>query len=733
MTLGLFILLQERTFADALAIRFEREPDVHVVAALDATVLPSRVFVSSQVDVVLLDADLADNAAFYLCQELSQARDAPCVIFLSHSSDPECIVRAIRAGAAGWVRKDESLTRLIYVIRGVARGETWLPPDQTGEVLRLLMRGPDRDEDGGQLLMALTGREREVLLCLANGNRRRDVAERLHMSPNTVRTHLQNLMAKLDVHSALEAVALTRRLLDEDLSLRPYGRPHPGPYGRPRPGTPGHMRLRPRPREDQDPAKAKTPPRPRPRQGQDPAKAKTPRGPRPREGQDPRPPNSAEELFLVTRLYTSGQRRWRSPIQLGYAAKPWWKFRRFRRFRRFLMPVFRRFYPVGADVAPPADIDALARWMERWGLLPSRPARAVARRRLEALASCPVETIRPEVMQDRSPGEILRLPAEWEPSEAVVIAWPVLYPGLWDFHRDLVAAIAPAARVDVLIPHAIYAPAVLAYLGEGWRDDRRLRFLVTVSDDIWVRDYGPLTCIGKAARRVMVDAVFDPPEMPFGNDDSFPVRYAAHQGCASRHLALHLEGGNLWSDGQGTIITTEGLYARNFPMPPGDVRQRLLEGLGAETLIVVPPLRMEGTGHIDVFAKLATPDTVLMTEPRSVVNGRRLAAAAEVLRASRSAAGCSYRVVALPSVPAHCNWGVSRIWPSYANALTVNHRVLVPTYGFPERDAAALAVYRRVMPDHEVIGVDARIAANAGGAVHCLTMQIPADPGPGDP
>ncbi len=282
MTLGLFILLQERTFADALAIRFEREPDVHVVAALDATVLPSRVFVSSQVDVVLLDADLADNAAFYLCQELSQARDAPCVIFLSHSSDPECIVRAIRAGAAGWVRKDESLTRLIYVIRGVARGETWLPPDQTGEVLRLLMRGPDRDEDGGQLLMALTGREREVLLCLANGNRRRDVAERLHMSPNTVRTHLQNLMAKLDVHSALEAVALTRRLLDEDLSLRPYGRPHPGPYGRPRPGTPGHMRLRPRPREDQDPAAAvgplrpSNPLRPRPREGQDPAKAKTP-------------------------------------------------------------------------------------------------------------------------------------------------------------------------------------------------------------------------------------------------------------------------------------------------------------------------------------------------------------------------------------------------------------------------------------------------------------------------
>ncbi len=393
------------------------------------------------------------------------------------------------------------------------------------------------------------------------------------------------------------------------------------------------------------------------------------------------------------------------------------------------MPICRRFYPVGADVDPPADIDALAQWMERWGLLPSRLPRAEARRQLEALESSPIEAVKAGEIPNGESSEILRLPAEWEPSEAVIITWPVLYPGFWDFYCNLVAAIAPAARVDVLIPHAIYAPAVLAYLGEGWHDDQRLRLLVTATDDIWIRDYGPLTCIDKAAQRVMLDAIFDPPEMLFANDDSFPVRYAAHQGLSSRHLALHLEGGNLWSDGRGTIITTEALYARNFPMHPDDVRQQLLGGLGAETLIVVPPLRMEGTGHVDVFVKLATQDTVLLTEPRSVVNGRRLTEVAEVLRASRNATGGAYRVVALPSVPAYCNWGVSRIWPSYTNALTVNHRVLVPTYGLPERDAAALAVYRQVMPDHEIIGIDARVAANAGGTVHCLTMQIPADPG----
>jgi len=219
MAIGLFILVQERTFADALAIRLEVEPDVDVVAALDRRALPLHLSAGGRIDVVLLDADLADNVAFHLCQELSRQSEAPHVVFLSHSADPEHIVRAVRAGAVGWVRKDESLDRLIYVIRGVARDETWLPPGQTGDVLRLLMHGPGRTEDDGvQLLTVLTGREREVLVCLAEGTRRRDVARHLHMSPNTVRTHLQNLMGKLGVHTAIEAVALTRSHLDDDLS-----------------------------------------------------------------------------------------------------------------------------------------------------------------------------------------------------------------------------------------------------------------------------------------------------------------------------------------------------------------------------------------------------------------------------------------------------------------------------------------------------------------------------------
>jgi DNA-binding NarL/FixJ family response regulator len=207
----LLILAQEHTFADALATRLEAEPDLEIVAALHTRAPSPHLFTASRADILLLEADFPGNASFELCQALSQKGESPRMILLSETSDPKRIVRGVEAGAVGWVRKDESLDRLIEVIHGVARGETWLPASDTGKVLRLLLNRPDPDDNGNsELLAVLTQREREVLVCLADGAGRRDMAEHLNMSPNTVRTHLQNLMGKLGVHSALEAVALTR-------------------------------------------------------------------------------------------------------------------------------------------------------------------------------------------------------------------------------------------------------------------------------------------------------------------------------------------------------------------------------------------------------------------------------------------------------------------------------------------------------------------------------------------
>src|SRR5216683_2625458 len=210
MGISVFVIDSERTFADALAARLEAEEDVEVVAAVHPRTPAQCLIVGRYADVMLLDADLPGRAAIRLCEELCGRDEAPHVILLSYSSEAERIVDSVRAGAVAWVRKDESLEHLLRVIRGVARGETWLPPAEAGNVLRLLMAERQQQQDHDGLLAALTPREREVLACLAEGAGRQEVAARLHLSANTVRTHLQNLMAKLGVHSTLEAVAISR-------------------------------------------------------------------------------------------------------------------------------------------------------------------------------------------------------------------------------------------------------------------------------------------------------------------------------------------------------------------------------------------------------------------------------------------------------------------------------------------------------------------------------------------
>lgn len=164
---------------------------------------------SSRVDLMLLDGDLPDGAALTLCAEAASHDHPPHTVVLSVSSEADRIVAAIRAGASAWVRKDESAAHLLEVIGRVARGETWVPPSELGRVFWLLLH--ERDDP----FAALTSRERDVLRHVAEGADRKEVAARLHLSVNTVRTHMQHLTAKLGVHSALEAVALTRPRLGD--------------------------------------------------------------------------------------------------------------------------------------------------------------------------------------------------------------------------------------------------------------------------------------------------------------------------------------------------------------------------------------------------------------------------------------------------------------------------------------------------------------------------------------
>ncbi|RKN08648.1 helix-turn-helix transcriptional regulator [Streptomyces radicis] len=210
-----------RIFAESLATALTAEQDVEAtavgtVAAALHVIERARAGGEPPYDVLLLDADLDGAAAAAPDEESLLAMAAerlPALrsVMLAAEDDAAQAAAALGAGASGWVAKDSSLARLLQVIRGVLRDETHVPPALLTGVLRELHRDRHHRSEHQRLVESLTPRELEVLRCMLAGLGRKAVAERLYLSPHTVRTHMQNVLGKLGVHSTLAAVALARR------------------------------------------------------------------------------------------------------------------------------------------------------------------------------------------------------------------------------------------------------------------------------------------------------------------------------------------------------------------------------------------------------------------------------------------------------------------------------------------------------------------------------------------
>ncbi|CAL9274475.1 MULTISPECIES: response regulator transcription factor [Streptomyces] len=236
-----------RIFAESLAAALAAEPDVEVSAAGSGPAalrcLERAASEGRRYDVLLVDADLGGHVpgarpavpvregdedglvdGISLVAGVRTAQPGVRVVVLAEKDDPRRAALALGAGACGWVAKDCSLSRLLSVIRGVLRDETHLPPALLTGVLRELTAARKHRTESERLVESLTPREREVLRCMVAGLGRKAVAERLYLSPHTVRTHMQNVLGKLGVHSTLAAVALARRAGVGPADLGPPGR-----------------------------------------------------------------------------------------------------------------------------------------------------------------------------------------------------------------------------------------------------------------------------------------------------------------------------------------------------------------------------------------------------------------------------------------------------------------------------------------------------------------------------
>ena len=192
-------------FREALRAVLEAEDGIRVVAELESAMHVVPEANRSRPDVALLNAELPGCEPIALARELIAEQPRCRVFFLVERHDVSFLVDALKVGAKGCVTKETPIQTFIESVREVERGQLLIPPAVLPELIeRLLHESVVRDE-ATRRIARLTARERGVLALLADGGSNGSIASALYISPFTARTHIQNLISKLGVHSRLEA------------------------------------------------------------------------------------------------------------------------------------------------------------------------------------------------------------------------------------------------------------------------------------------------------------------------------------------------------------------------------------------------------------------------------------------------------------------------------------------------------------------------------------------------
>jgi DNA-binding NarL/FixJ family response regulator len=159
-------------------------------------------------DVVLMDIELKGGmSGIEATKKIKETSPATKVIIMTAHDDDRLLVDAVEAGASGFLSKDEAAQELLSAAKAAADGEVLIDPMTLARILPQVAREREQQRGALALLNDLTDREREILSLLAQGMRNDDIARQLYISPQTVQTHVRNILGKLRVHSKLEAVA----------------------------------------------------------------------------------------------------------------------------------------------------------------------------------------------------------------------------------------------------------------------------------------------------------------------------------------------------------------------------------------------------------------------------------------------------------------------------------------------------------------------------------------------
>ena len=359
-------------------------------------------------------------------------------------------------------------------------------------------------------------------------------------------------------------------------------------------------------------------------------------------------------------------------------------------------------------------------------------------------------------MASKTPNDLgYFMPAEWEPHEGTWLQWPhdgpfpdeqIRLTSLWLAMTDAlqeqesVHIIAADERQGEHIQHLV--------IFNGW-DERKIDIHVIPTDDVWVRDNGPIFLVNDRGELVITEWNFNGwgGRYPHSLDRLVPEKVAAVLSVPLFTAPVTLEGGGLEVNGQGTLLATRSSIInpnRNPGKSQSEIEAALKECLGITHFIWLSGASREfcdavGSDtdlHIDGYARFTDESTVLYswTDDESNIYYPILKQHRDELRNASTESGKPLTLIPLPKPEnaAYSTLNTStrppfRTTPSlavYANYYIANNIVLVPVFG-DINDARAKCIIAEHFPRRDIIGLPANVLADMGGMMHCVTQQQP--------
>jgi len=197
-----------------LRLSLELEPDMMVVGEARTGEEAVQMVVADRPDVVLLDVRLEGADGPEVCRRILEVAPGTAVVMLTNYAQDGFVLRSLMAGAKGYVIKDVQLSELKKMVRSVFRGGSVLDPSVTGQIIltaKSAAEAPTARPAGARKMTTLSDTDLAILRHLSDGLTDKQIAGRVHLSPHTVKDHLEKIRALLDVGSRTEIVATALR------------------------------------------------------------------------------------------------------------------------------------------------------------------------------------------------------------------------------------------------------------------------------------------------------------------------------------------------------------------------------------------------------------------------------------------------------------------------------------------------------------------------------------------